>query len=74
VAALITTTSRRRIFFSGALLGPMIGERFASDQGPGSILIRAMDCHKVFDIKGVCVFAATASMLLLTVERRLHRR
>jgi hypothetical protein len=33
-----------------------------------------MDCHKVFDINGVCVFAATASMLLLTVERRLHRR
>jgi hypothetical protein len=52
----------------------MIGERFASDQGPGSILIRAMDCHKVFDINGVCVFAVTASMLLLTVERRLHRR
>lgn len=53
----------------------MIGERFASDQGPGSILIRAMDCHKVFDINGVCVFAATAAnMALLAVERRLHRR
>ena len=74
MAALITTTSRRRIFFSGALLGPLIGERFASDQGPGSILIRAMDCHKAFDIDGVCVFAVAASMLLLVVERRLHRR
>jgi hypothetical protein len=52
----------------------MIGERFASDQGPGSILIRATDCHKVFDINDVCAFAVTASMLLLTVERRLHRR
>jgi len=32
------------------LLGTLIGELFASDQGLGFMLIRAMEAHKVLDI------------------------
>ena len=36
-----------RIGFSATLLGTLIGELFASDQGIGFMLIRAMEAHKV---------------------------
>ena len=56
----------------------LIGELFASDQGLGFMLIRAMEAHKVLDIMALTLllfaFAAAANMLLLAVERRLHRR
>ena len=51
---------------------------FASDQGLGFMLIRAMEAHKVLDIMALTLllfgFATAANMLLLAVERRLHRR
>jgi NitT/TauT family transport system permease protein len=67
-----------RIGFSATLLGTLIGELFASDQGLGFMLIRAMEAHKVLDIVALTLllfgFAAIANGLLLVVERRMHRR
>jgi hypothetical protein len=63
---------------SPTLLGTLIGELFASDQGLGFMLIRAMEAHKVFDIVALTLllfaFAAIANGLLLVVERCVHRR
>jgi NitT/TauT family transport system permease protein len=76
-AALPEIVTGLRIGFSTTLLGTLIGELFASDQGLGFILIRAMEAHKVLDIMALTLllfaFAAAANMLLLAVERRVHR-
>ena len=67
-----------RIGFSLTLLGTMLGELFASQRGLGFLLIRAMEAHKVLDIMALTLllfaFAAIANMLLLAVERRVHRQ
>jgi NitT/TauT family transport system permease protein len=77
-AALPEIITGLRIGLSATLLGTLIGELFASDQGIGFILIRAMEAHKVTDIMALTLllfaFAAAANMLLLAVERRTHRR
>jgi NitT/TauT family transport system permease protein len=77
-AALPEIVTGLRIGFSATLLGTLIGELFASDQGIGFMLIRAMEAHKVLDIMALTLllfaFAALANALLLTVERRFHRR
>jgi NitT/TauT family transport system permease protein len=77
-AALPEIITGLRIGFSTTLLGTLIGELFASDQGLGFILIRAMEAHKVLDIMALTLllfaFAAFANALLLAVERRVHRR
>jgi NitT/TauT family transport system permease protein len=73
-AALPEIVTGLRIGFSGTL----IGELFASDQGLGFMLIRAMEAHKVLDIMALTLllfaFAALANALLLAVERRVHPR
>jgi len=77
-AALPEIITGLRIGFSATLLGTLIGELFASDQGLGFMLIRAMEAHKVPDIMALTLllfsFAAIANTLLLVVERRLHRQ
>jgi len=77
-AALPEVVTGLRIGFSATLLGTLIGELFASDQGLGFMLIRAMEAHKVLDIVALTLllfaFAAIANGLLLVVERRVHRR
>ena len=77
-AALPEIVTGLRIGFSTTLLGTLIGELFASDQGLGFILIRAMEAHKVLDIMALTLllfaFAAIANTLLLAVERRVHRQ
>ena len=77
-AALPEIVTGLRIGFSATLLGTLIGELFASDQGLGFMLIRAMEAHKVLDIMALTLllfaFAAAVNMLLLAVERRMHRR
>jgi NitT/TauT family transport system permease protein len=77
-AALPEIVTGLRIGFSATLLGTLIGELFASDQGLGFMLIRAMEAHKVLDIMALTLllfaFAAAANALLLVVERRVHRR
>jgi NitT/TauT family transport system permease protein len=75
-AALPEIVTGLRIGFSTTLLGVLIGELFASDQGLGFILIRAMEAHKVLDIMALTLllfaFAALANTLLLAVERRMR--
>jgi NitT/TauT family transport system permease protein len=77
-AALPEVVTGLRIGFSATLLGTLIGELFASDQGLGFILIRAMEAHKVIDIMALTLllfaFAASANALLLRLERRVHRQ
>jgi NitT/TauT family transport system permease protein len=77
-AALPEIVAGLRVGFSAALLGTLIGELFASDEGLGFVLIRAMEAHKVHDIMALTLllftFAAIANTLLLLVERRVHRR
>jgi NitT/TauT family transport system permease protein len=77
-AALPEIVTGLRIGFSATLLGTLIGELFASDQGIGFMLIRAMEAHKVLDIMALTLllfaFAAVANALLLMVERKFHRR
>jgi NitT/TauT family transport system permease protein len=77
-AALPEIVTGLRIGFSTTLLGTLIGELFASDQGLGFILIRAMEAHKVLDIMALTLllfaFAVAANMLLLAIERRVHRQ
>jgi NitT/TauT family transport system permease protein len=76
-AALPEIVTGLRIGFSSALLGTLIGELFASDQGIGFLLIRAMDADRVPDIMALTVilfaFAGTANALLLTLEHRVQR-
>ena len=77
-AALPEIITGLRIGLSATLLGTLIGELFASDQGLGFILIRAMEAHKVLDIMALTLllfsFAALANALLLALERRVHRQ
>jgi NitT/TauT family transport system permease protein len=77
-AAMPEIVTGLRIGFSATLLGTLIGELFASDQGLGFMLIRAMEAHKVLDIMALTLllfaFAALANALLLAVERRVHPR
>ena len=77
-AALPEIVTGLRIGFSATLLGTLIGELFASDQGLGFMLIRAMEANKVIDIMALTLmlfaFAALANTLLLMLERRLRPR
>jgi NitT/TauT family transport system permease protein len=76
-AALPEIVTGLRIGFSAALFGTIIGELFASNQGLGFMLIRAMEAHNVPDIMAVTVFlftfAALANAGLLAIEHRVHR-
>jgi NitT/TauT family transport system permease protein len=77
-AALPEIITGLRIGFSSTLLGTLIGELFASDQGLGFLLIRAMDANRVPDIMALTLilfaFAGTANIALLALEHRLQRR
>jgi NitT/TauT family transport system permease protein len=67
-----------RVGFSATLFGTLIGELFASNQGLGFMLIRAMDAHNVPDIMALTFLlfsaAAAANSLLLAIEHRVYRR
>jgi NitT/TauT family transport system permease protein len=77
-AALPEIVTGLRIGFSSTLLGTLIGELFASDQGIGFVLIRAMDANRVSDIMALTLmlfaFAGTANVLLLSLEHRVRRQ
>ena len=67
-----------RIGFSLTLIGTLLGEMFASQRGLGYLLMQAIGLHNIRMITAltfilVCV-AVTASSLLLSLDRRLHRR
>ena len=73
-AALPEILTGLRIGVSAALLGTIIGELFASNQGLGFMLIRAMEVHNVAEIFAVTLFlfviAGVANSSLLMIERR----
>ena len=67
-----------RIGFSLTLIGTLLGEMFASQRGIGYLLIQAIGLHNIRMITAlsfilVCV-AVAASSILLSIDRRLHRR
>jgi NitT/TauT family transport system permease protein len=65
-----------RIGFSTTLLGTLMGELFASSEGLGFMLIRAMDIHNVPDIMALTLLlflvATAANILILAIEGRVH--
>ena len=67
-----------RLGFALTLLGILLGEMFASQRGLGYQLTTAIGLHNVDQIMGVTfllvVFAASASAILLAIDRRLQRR
>jgi NitT/TauT family transport system permease protein len=66
-----------RIGFSSALLGTLVAELFASEEGLGFMLIRAMEAHRVTDIMALSLllfaFAASIGGALLAIEHRIYR-
>jgi NitT/TauT family transport system permease protein len=75
-AALPEIVTGLRIGFATTFLGTLMGEMFASSEGLGFMMIRAMDIHNVPDIMALTLLAfavATgANTLLLGVEKRVH--
>jgi NitT/TauT family transport system permease protein len=67
-----------RIGFALTLIGTLLGEMFASQRGIGHLLMQAIGLHNIRMITAltfmlVCV-AVSASVALLAIDRRLHRR
>jgi NitT/TauT family transport system permease protein len=66
-----------RIGFALTLVGTLMGEMFGSQRGLGFLLMRAMGTHDMATIMSVTLiliaFAMTVSVLLLALDRRLHR-
>src|SRR5262245_21234546 len=66
-----------RVGFSLTLLGVVIGEMFASQQGLGFMIINGMNVHNVRSLTAVVfllvLFAVVSGSLLLALERRLQR-
>jgi NitT/TauT family transport system permease protein len=65
-----------RVGFSLTLLGVIIGEMFASQQGLGFMIINGMNVHNVRSLTAVVLllvlFAVVIGSLLLALERRLQ--
>jgi NitT/TauT family transport system permease protein len=65
-----------RVGFSLTLLGVIIGEMFASQQGVGFMIINSMNVHDVRTLTAVVLllvwFAVASGSTLLAVERRLN--
>jgi NitT/TauT family transport system permease protein len=66
-----------RVGFSLTLLGVIIGEMFASQQGLGFMIINGMNVHNVRSLTAVVLllvfFAVASGSVLLALERRLQR-
>jgi NitT/TauT family transport system permease protein len=66
-----------RLGFSLTLIGTVLGEMFAAQRGLGYLLMTAIGLHNVDIIMSVTfllvVGAASVSVLLLAIDRRLHR-
>ena len=76
-AALPEIVSGLRLGFSLTLLGVLLGEMFASQRGLGFLVMNAIGLHDVPTMMAVtlllAVFAVAVSVLLLRLDRRLHR-
>jgi NitT/TauT family transport system permease protein len=77
-AALPEIVTGLRIGFSTTFLGTLMGEMFASSEGLGFMMIRAMDIHNVPDIMALTLLAfliaTAAGSLILALERRVCSR
>ncbi len=77
-AALPEIFTGLRIGFSLTLIGTLLGEMFASQRGLGYLLMTAIGLHNVQRITAITLllvlFAVAASVILLHIDRRLHRR
>jgi NitT/TauT family transport system permease protein len=77
-AALPEIFTGLRVGFSLTLIGVLLAEMFASQRGLGYLLMNGIGLHNVELIMAITllivVFAASASTLLLHIDRRLHRR
>jgi NitT/TauT family transport system permease protein len=66
-----------RVGFSLTLLGVIIGEMFASQQGLGFMIINGMNMHNVRSLTAVVLilllFAVFSGSVLLAIERRLNK-
>jgi NitT/TauT family transport system permease protein len=66
-----------RVSFSLTLIGTLLGEMFGSQRGLGYLLMTAIGLQNVRMIMAVTLllvlFAASVSVALLAVDRRLHR-
>jgi NitT/TauT family transport system permease protein len=67
-----------RVSFALTLIGTILGEMFGSQRGLGYLLMTAIGLQNVRMIMAVTLllvlFAATISVGLLAIDRRLHRR
>jgi len=67
-----------RVGFALTLIGSLLAEMFASQRGLGYLLMNGIGLHNVELIMSVTlvivVFAFAVSSLLLSIDRRLHRR
>jgi NitT/TauT family transport system permease protein len=67
-----------RVGFSLTMLGTLIGEMFASQRGIGHLLLKAMELNDLLSIMALAllllVIASLSSMVLLSIEHRLHYR
>lgn len=77
-AALPEIFTGLRVGFSLTMIGTVLGEMFASQKGLGYLLMNAIGLHNVDIIMAITlmlvVFAAAISILLLAIDRRLHKR
>jgi NitT/TauT family transport system permease protein len=66
-----------RVGFALTLVGTLMGEMFGSQRGLGYLLMQAMGVHNMQTILSVTLllvaFAVTVSVVLLRLDRRLHR-
>jgi NitT/TauT family transport system permease protein len=77
-ASIPETFTGIRIGFALTLIGTLLGEMFASQRGVGYLLMQAIGLHNIRMIMAltfllVCV-TVTVSAILLSIDRRLHRR
>jgi NitT/TauT family transport system permease protein len=67
-----------RVGFSLTLIGTLLGEMFASQRGIGFMLMNAIGLHNVDLIMALTfmltLFAGTASVVLLSINRRMQQR
>ena len=77
-AAIPEIASGLRIGFSVTFLGVLIGEMFASQRGLGYLLMNAIGLYDTPTMMAVIVFlgvfAVTANVMLLALDRHLHHR
>lgn len=66
-----------RVGFSLTMLGVLVGEMFASQQGLGFLIVNGMNTHDIPTITAVIfllvILAIVTNTTLLALERRLHR-